>query len=75
MEDIGFVMQDTEEELFLLDVWQEIELLNEAMQVSRREYNYSQESLSQNICEPETISRSGWVWTTTAPPSSTTRPT
>ena len=57
MEDIGFVMQDTEEELFLLDVWQEIELLNEAMQVSRREYNYSQESLSQNICEPETISR------------------
>lgn len=57
MEDIGYVMQDAEDELFLLDVWQEIELLNEAMQVSRREYNYSQESLSQNICEPETISR------------------
>lgn len=57
MQDIGFVMQDAEDELFLLDVWQEIELLNEAMQVSRREYNYSQESLSQNICEPETISR------------------
>lgn len=57
MKDIGCEMKDAEDELFLLDVSQEIELLHEAITISRREHNYSQESLSQNICEPETISR------------------
>ncbi len=57
MQDIGCEMKDAEDELFLLDVSQEIELLHEAITISRRERNYSQESLSQSICEPETISR------------------
>ncbi len=57
MKDIGCEMKDAEDELFLLDVSQEIELLHEAITISRREHDYSQESLSQNICEPETISR------------------
>lgn len=57
MADIGCEEKDVEDELFLLDVWQEVELLNEAILISRQEHHYSQESLSQNICEPETISR------------------
>lgn len=57
MADIGCEEKDVEDELFLLDVWQEVELLNEAILISRQEHQYSQEGLSQNICEPETISR------------------
>ncbi len=57
MADIGCEEKDVEDELFLLDVWQEVELLNEAILISRQEHHYSQEGLSQNICEPETISR------------------
>lgn len=57
MADIGCEEKDVEDELFLLDVWQEVELLSEAILISRQEHQYSQEGLSQNICEPETISR------------------
>lgn len=57
MKDIGYESRTADDELFLLDVSQEIELLHEAITISRRERNYSQESLSQSICEPETISR------------------
>lgn len=51
------VSDDGKEDLFLLDVWQEAELLNETISLSRREYGYSQEILSENICTPETLSR------------------
>ena len=57
MKEIGYKEKSVDDELFLLDVWQEIELLHEAIRVSRREHKYSQEKLSENICEPETISR------------------
>lgn len=57
MKEIGHKEKSADDELFLMDVWQEIELLHEAISVSRRERKYSQEKLSENICEPETISR------------------
>lgn len=55
--DLGYQEKDFIDELLLLDVWQEVELLQEVVAISRKEFSYSQEVLSQNICEPETISR------------------
>lgn len=48
---------EAEDELYLMDAWQEIELLNEVIGRSRREQGYTQKTLSENICEPETLSR------------------
>lgn len=39
MADIGCEEKDVEDELFLLDVWQEVELLNEAILISRQSIN------------------------------------
>lgn len=57
MVDINPNAADCDDELFLLDVWQEIELVHEAISISRKECRYSQEKLSENICEPESMSR------------------
>lgn len=57
MREYQSVSDDDVEDLFLLDVWQEAELLNETISLGRREYGYSQEILSENICTPETLSR------------------
>ena len=51
------VEEETGDELYLLDVWQEIELLYEVIGRSRREQGYTQKKLSEDICEPETLSR------------------
>ena len=48
---------DREEDLFLLDIWQEAELLHETLSLRRQESGYSQETLSEGICTPETLSR------------------
>ena len=56
-QDIGYISRKFEDELLLLDVWQEMELLQEVLAVSRREFAFSQEELSRDICEPKTISR------------------
>lgn len=50
-------VEEAEDELYLMDAWQEIELLNEVIGRSRREQGYTQKTLSENICEPETLSR------------------
>lgn len=49
--------EDAGEELYLLNMWQELELLNEAISRCRREQGYTQKTLSEDICEPETLSR------------------
>ena len=46
-----------EEGLLLLDICQEAELLRETLSLCRQERGYSQETLSEGICAPETISR------------------
>lgn len=43
--------------LLQLDVWQEAELLREVVLQNRLEQGFSQEKLSEDICEPETLSR------------------
>lgn len=55
--DIGIEPQDADDELYLLGVCQEIELVHEAISISRKELKYSQEKLSEDICSPETMSR------------------
>ncbi len=57
MRDINPNAVEPDGEMFLLDVWQEIELVNEAIKISRMELGYSQERLSEDICSPETMSR------------------
>lgn len=51
------IEEEAGDELYLLDAWQEIELLHEVIGRSRREQGYTQKTLSENICEPETLSR------------------
>lgn len=51
------VEEEAGDELYLLDAWQEIELLHEVIGRSRKEQGYTQKTLSENICEPETLSR------------------
>lgn len=49
--------EEAGDELYLLNMWQEIELLHEAISRSRKERGYTQKKLSEGICEPETLSR------------------
>ena len=51
------VEEETGDELYLLNMWQEVELLHEVIGRSRREQGYTQKKLSEDICEPETLSR------------------
>ncbi len=46
-----------DDEIYMLEVWQEIELVDEVIGLGRRERGYSQEYLSEDICAPETVSR------------------
>lgn len=48
---------DNIEDLFMLDIWQEVELIHETLGLGRRENELSQEKLSEGICTPETFSR------------------
>ena len=45
------------DDIFIMDVWQEMELINELVRNERRKKGYSQEYVSEGICTPETLSR------------------
>ena len=51
------IQEEAGDELYLLNMWQEVELLHEVISRSRREQGYTQKRLSEDICEPETLSR------------------
>ncbi len=51
------VREEAGDELYLLNMWQEIELLHEVISRSRKEQGFTQKNLSEDICEPETLSR------------------
>lgn len=51
------VQEEAGDELYLLNMWQEIELLHEVISRSRKEQGITQKKLSEDICEPETLSR------------------
>ncbi len=57
MQDLSKNTKTLDDEIYMLDVWQEVELIDEVIAVTRRERGYSQESLSEDICAPETMSR------------------
>lgn len=57
MRELGQKQHGIDDELYIMDVWQEAELLDEALSRTRRYYGYSQEELSEGICTPETLSR------------------
>lgn len=57
MQEIGHTEDSLDDELFLMDVWQEIDLLDEVMSKNRQYQGYSQEKLSEGICTPESLSR------------------
>lgn len=51
------IREEAGDELYLLNMWQEIELLHEVISRSRKEQGFTQKKLSEDICEPETLSR------------------
>lgn len=57
MRELGWRAGNIEAGLLLEDVWQEVELLDETISRNRRYLGYSQESLSEGVCTPETLSR------------------
>ena len=57
MQEIGHTEDSLDDELFLMDVWQEIDLLDEVLSKNRQYQGYSQEKLSEGICTPESLSR------------------
>jgi len=57
MQDIGHTQDGLDDELFLMDVWQEIDLMDEVLSKNRQYQGYSQERLSEGICTPESLSR------------------
>lgn len=56
-QDYDYVSDELNLTLFYLDVLQEVELIHEAITLGRKGKGYSQETLCETICEPETISR------------------
>lgn len=57
MRDLGHTERGLDDELYMMDVWQEVELLDERISRARQQQGYSQEALSEDICTPETLSR------------------
>lgn len=57
MRELGHTEQGLDDELYMMDVWQEVELLDERISRARQQRGYSQEILSEDICTPETLSR------------------
>lgn len=57
MRELGHTEAGLDDELYMMDVWQEVELLDERISRARQEQGYSQEALSEDICTPETLSR------------------
>lgn len=57
LDELGRGKGDPDDELYMTDVWQEAELLDEVLCQNRRYQGYSQEELSEGICTPETLSR------------------
>lgn len=57
MQELGHTERGLDDELYMMDVWQEVELLDERISRARQQQGYSQEALSEDICTPETLSR------------------
>lgn len=57
MRELGHTERGLDDELYMMDVWQEVELLDERISRARQQQGYSQEALSEDICTPETLSR------------------
>ncbi len=57
MQEIGNTQDSLDDELYLMEVWQEVELLDEVLSRNRRCRGYSQEELSEGVCTPESLSR------------------
>lgn len=57
MRELGHAESGLDDELYMMDVWQEVELLDERISRARQQQGYSQEALSEDICTPETLSR------------------
>lgn len=57
MRELGHAERGLDDELYMMDVWQEVELLDERISRARQQQGYSQEALSEDICTPETLSR------------------
>lgn len=55
--ELGHAESGLDDELYMMDVWQEVELLDERISRARQQQGYSQETLSEDICTPETLSR------------------
>lgn len=55
--ELGHTESGLDDELYMMDVWQEVELLDERISRARQQQGYSQETLSEDICTPETLSR------------------
>lgn len=57
MQELGQTKEEPDDELYMMDVWQEVDLLDEVLSRNRQHQGYSQEELSEGICTPETLSR------------------
>ncbi|MCM1056961.1 MAG: transcriptional regulator [Firmicutes bacterium] len=57
MQEIGQTGEKLDDELYMTDIWQEADLLDEVLRRNRQYQGYSQEELSEGICTPETLSR------------------
>lgn len=57
MQELGQGKAGPDNELYMMDVWQEVDLLDEVLCQNRQYQGYSQEELSEGICTPETLSR------------------
>ena len=57
MQELGQAKEEPDDELYMMDVWQEVDLLDEVLSRNRQHQGYSQEELSEGICTPETLSR------------------
>jgi len=57
MQELGHTEAGLDDKLYMMEVWQEVELLGERLSRARQQQGYSQEVLSEDICTPETLSR------------------
>jgi len=57
MQELDQRKEEPDDELYMMDVWQETDLLDEVLSRNRKYRGYSQEELSEGICTPETLSR------------------
>lgn len=57
MQELWQTKEEPDDEFCMMDVWQEVDLLDEVLRRNRQYQGYSQEELSEGICTPETLSR------------------